>query len=546
MRTLVIILLLNVTTGYIFGVHQMVSHLYMFTSSFKTLFYLLAVFLANLFLISVFFLKSKKVFNFVIFAILFQFILDFTYYYISGEFFEFSQQSIALAEINYLGDVFQLHQTSILVAAALFFLTYLALIELKSRISHVIPLKFILSIFILSLLANLAIVFRTANSTFVPISSIKIVSNLIYGFGYSTYKGPRDLLHMFPKSASAYQNIILIIDESVAGKHLSINDNKKNTTPFLVDMEKRHNLSNFGLAVSAANCSAASNIILMTNSQPQRLPDRSGEYVLKKSNIFQYMKNAGFKTAYISGQSNEKKFQNHMSKHDLQHIDYFYQGNQHSGTKSLVNAPEQNIADELSEFLKTDQKHFAFVVKKGSHFGWESTYPESHSYFLPKLTKSTNYNKKNKHLAINSYSNSIRYNVDLFFKNLLQRITLKNTVIFYTSDHGQSILENSSLTTHCTARTPPPSQGIVPFFTIHDTHDLTFNDLQKDVYSHFNIVPTILLLSGYTNDQFEGIEIFRTTDKQKIDYFYSGDIFGRAPLHRTIVDYSSRNVLTAN
>ena len=66
------------------------------------------------------------------------------------------------------------------------------------------------------------------------------------------------------------------------------------------------------------------NIGLMSGIQINQLPDKEN-YSLKTPSIFQYAKNAGYMTHYISGQSHDDLLQNYMTIFDLESIDEFYQ-----------------------------------------------------------------------------------------------------------------------------------------------------------------------------------------------------------------------------
>ncbi|MBL0709325.1 MAG: sulfatase-like hydrolase/transferase, partial [Sulfurimonas sp.] len=125
------------------------------------------------------------------------------------------------------------------------------------------------------------------------------------------------------------------------------------------------------------------------------------------------------------------------------------------------------------------------------------------------------------------------YNLDMFFKSLLKNINLKETIIVYTSDHGQSILENNILSTHCSSTNPPLTQGIVPLFIVHDKDDVQYKSLQKNCFSHFNIFPTLLLWAGYNKDNISGKTIL--DNNCSTNYFFSGSIFGRTSLNKNFV-----------
>ena len=72
------------------------------------------------------------------------------------------------------------------------------------------------------------------------------------------------LLHDVVKNSSTkiegavhpiFNKIVMIMDESVRGDYISLNDATHDTTPFLKTLE---NLINFGVAISSGNCSHTS------------------------------------------------------------------------------------------------------------------------------------------------------------------------------------------------------------------------------------------------------------------------------------------------
>jgi len=200
--------------------------------------------------------------------------------------------------------------------------------------------------------------------------------------------------------------------------------------------------------------------------------------------------------------------------------------------------PEEFIIGETKRALESSHKNFIFIVKQGSHFQWEYTYPKEARYFLPTLERTDALSLKLKENAINSYLNSIKYNVDLFFKYFLKDINFfsrDDTLIIYTSDHGQSILEEGRTATHCDSKNPPLSQGIVPLLLFVPEEDKIFKgrDLKVNSHSHYQIFPTIQKLMGYKDIKAETLLDDKKESKQ---IFVSGDIFGRSSLQRNDID----------
>lgn len=523
----ILLLLLEI---YFYSINDSLNMLYYRKGLFKLSVYVFSLIFTNTFVASFILVKNSKLFLTIAVVTIIPMLFDLTYYFTTGSGFGFNELSVAINEIYFIDSAINTFFNSIIKALFITILMFVALIFFRKKIIRVInPLskKVLLILFIGSVFSSYSIMMRTSGSLYIPITYIKVYNNLFYFYKNSLYSGKRDKVAIYPNSKTKYRNIIFILDESVGGKYLSLNNFSKKTTPFLDSIEGTL-LKNLGLAVSGTNCSGSSNIILMSGANSSKIPDKLGITMLKQPNIFQYMKKAGYKTAYISGQSKNELLQNFMRKEDLNYVDFFYQPYESHERSMLPLIPENNLIKNINLFLNEnkDSLHFVFVVKSGSHFPYESSYPIEYKKFEPTLKIAENIDLSKIDLMTNSYLNSLQYGVDYFFKYFLNSISLEETVIIYTSDHGQSLLENNIISTHCTARNTPLSQGIVPMFIIHQKGDITFEKLPKDIYSHFNLFPTFLELAGYNiGDDFDE-SIFKI--KEPIDYFYSGEIFGRS------------------
>ena len=87
----------------------------------------------------------------------------------------------------------------------------------------------------------------------------------------------------------------MIMDESVRGDYVSLNDAARNTTPFL---KATDNLVNFGVAISGGNCSDISRTIFRFGMRQSDLPNgwREG---LNRPTFWQFAHRAGYKTVHI-------------------------------------------------------------------------------------------------------------------------------------------------------------------------------------------------------------------------------------------------------
>ncbi len=496
----------------------------------KSGFYFCSVLVSSLAISLIVFVNNRIIYVTLITIASFSYFITMVYIKINGYGIGLNELNIALSEAaEFKEDVWAAYSSAI-TSSLIVMLGSLVLVFIFRK--HVTKTKkyihtvAVLFVWAISLLTSYTIFSKTVGSVSAFPIPVKIVNTVTYFASNRSYYGDRDELLTYPNGNQAYDNILWIVDESVGGQYLSINGYKKDTTPYLNSI--RSSYLNMGIASSTANCSAMSNIMLMSGIQLAQLPDK--EYrSLKTPSIFQFARNAGYMTHYISGQSSKDKLQNHMTAFDKADIDNFYQPSAEYNQRDI---PEENVIEHTYEALLRSKKNFIYIVKRGAHFHWEENgYPASKKIFKPTLEVADSLVQKNREKALNSYANSIRYNVDEFFKEFFDRTGLlnsKRTLIFYTSDHGQSILENGKTSTHCDSKNPEHTQGIVPFIIFKWEGDELFKGIEKSnfTYSHYQIFPTTVRLMGYARYD-NGEDIFSEKNTEQV--FFSGDLFGRVP-----------------
>jgi len=530
---IIAILIAIFENSFIENIFAQAIHLFHTKSVFITAYYIIVTILGFLSIGLLFFVKQTRYFILGVLLLFLGYGIELIYKDINGVGFGLNELGIALNEANSFAlSALVTYAGSIEKALIILFVTLVVVVLLRKVIvtkAIFVEKKYVLFISLLAWILGYSITYKTTGATQTRPTFFKIANTIIYYATNRLYYGERETLTQKPLLDAKYKNIILIVDESVGGKYLSINGYEKETTPYLKSIKEE--FLNLGLASSGANCSAKSNIILMSGIQLNAFPDKENR-ALKRATIFQYAKNAGYKTHYISGQGIGSSLQNHMTKYDLQSIDNFAQAKERLEEKNM---PEEFVIGATKEALKSADKNFIFIVKKGSHFQWEYTYPKEARYFLPTLEKTDALSLKLKENAINSYLNSIKYNVDLFFKYFLKSIEFfarDDTVIIYTSDHGQSILEEGRTATHCDSTNPPLSQGIVPLLLFVPQNDNLFKgkDFTINSYNHYQIFPTIQTLMGYKDIKAKTLFDKVALEPQQI--FVSGDLFGRSSLQR--------------
>ncbi len=301
-----------------------------------------------------------------------------------------------------------------------------------------------------------------------------------------------------PSQKGKINNIIWVVDESIAGSYLSINGYKKDTTPYLRSMLKNtQKVSNFGIVNSISNCSAESNLFLRIGMSPDMNVDfLKARYDLPT--IFQYAKRAGYTTWLFDSQASKDHLQDYLTIYDKEDIDHF------ETLDSKVD-PKDRDRVFLDKYIKIinnrgkNEKNFIVVVKFGAHWPYFLAYDHAYSPFTPAMETSLGgMDMEHKEKQINTYLNAIVYSTDLYFKKLVSKLDLSDTVVFYTSDHGQNILETNSMKrTHCNADIVVKNEVSVPLMIFHDNAKELFPVNKNLYYSQIQIFPTTLSLMGY-------------------------------------------------
>ncbi len=450
--------------------------------------------------------------------------LQFSYVEINGHGLSFNEIIIAMQELSFINDALAAFSPHILKASLiallfcsiLFFMSQIVNIRYSKKSLFLTPFL-VAGMFGILLKTHFSVenyphIFRLPFST---------LTYFIEKDGWMYYGAREEVKISHDKNAITPEKIFYIVDESVRGDYFSINGFSEDTTPYL--NSQKDLFINFGAVSSSSNCSLTANIALQSGLQLQEIPDKN-HLSLKQPNIFQFAKNAGYNTVYIDGQRAQGKTQNYMSRKDLKFIDQFIQP---KDFEKSVYKIDHIIARKLSEIEKIPGKHFIYINKSGSHFPYDQKFSPEHVYFKPILEDGIGFSTDTVKL-INGYKNSIRWNVDEFFKILLPQVDFKNTSIVYTSDHGQ-VFTSGAKGTHCTSKTAFVDQAVVPIllFGGHFKNFFKNKAVAVNKQTHFSIFSSILTLMGYEKKEIEkkyGDPLWVTNNEQR--FFLSGDIFG--------------------
>lgn len=315
----------------------------------------------------------------------------------------------------------------------------------------------------------------------------------------------REQIH-YVTSTAPQNNIVLVIDESIRGDHISVNGYPRPTTPVL-DGFTRSDFSfyNWGVAVAGGTCSHTSNSLLLTGVRPG-----FDDFELTKTHptLFQYAKAMGYNTYYMDAQTNS--FWNGLTNRDVTYLDVWVKAD------DLGNDIQSDLraADMILQIVSSGSGKLIVLNKRGVHFLYEDSYPPEAAIWGPVPGEYVSQPE----LVKNPYDNGVRYNVNTFFERLLVDLSvLDNTIILYTSDHGQTLFENGANWAHCNYT---PQEAMVPLIMIGK--NLPSVDTKYRA-SHQNVLPTLLDLMGVPPEQRMheyAPSLFTTLEGAKPDRFF--------------------------
>lgn len=298
-------------------------------------------------------------------------------------------------------------------------------------------------------------------------------------------------------------HVVYVVDESI------VDDVLRKGSDVLIDARSLPSgiEYDFGPAVSGGDCSSDSNLILRVGPRPSHL----SEDLARDASIWEYARRAGYETVYIDGQEASDHLHNWMSARERSFIDHVY-----VFPNVSVALRDGEAGKLVAQLTSRSTPQFIYVNKVGAHFPYDSKYPASAARYQPTASFAGNarlaYVDQQRILGTmdelsgtarfkNSYRNAVEWNLNTFFQALPGLAQDANTVVVYTSDHGQNLWRENGVTiTHCTS--VPRSTSRVPLivFTANPKWSAILRKASHDNFgrtTHFNIFASLLGFLGY-------------------------------------------------
>lgn len=233
------------------------------------------------------------------------------------------------------------------------------------------------------------------------------------------------------------RTLVLIIGESTTRTRMGIYGYNRNTTPMIEQFKKENpNLLVFNDVVSSRPYT-----IEILEQALTFADERHPDLYLTQPSLIHLMKQAGYKTFWITNQQTMTKRNTMLTMFSKQTDKQYYMNNdRNQSARQYDDAVIQPFKEVLTDPAK---KKFIVIHLLGTHMKYEFRYPKSSEYnvFQDKTGIPFNIDDDNAKVY-NSYDNAISYN-DYVMTTLFNTFKQShdNGFMLYFSDHGEEVYQ---------------------------------------------------------------------------------------------------------
>ena len=331
-------------------------------------------------------------------------------------------------------------------------------------------------------------------------------------FAYEKFKSAEDAQLLDPAQKFAYSApadladayVVFVLGETTRSDHMGLLGYARDTTPKL---QQETNL----FAFRGVSCDTATKLSLRCMFvRPEGVSDNEQRSLTQK-NVFSVLRQLGFSIELFSLQS-EVWFYRKVHANDYKIREMIAAQMSDSNRRVDDRVLNEQVLESLKKYPKG--KHVIVLHTKGSHYAYSERHPESFAQFKPECK--SNDAACSLDALINSFDNSVLY-VDTMLSELLDILRDKKAIVFYTSDHGESLSENMHF--HATPRKKAPAEQFrVPYLvwmsesfkTASPANEQAFANLQQlqsqqAILPHQTLFASILGCAGITSSSEGGI-----------------------------------------
>lgn len=233
------------------------------------------------------------------------------------------------------------------------------------------------------------------------------------------------------------RTLVLIIGESTTRTRMGIYGYNRNTTPMIEQFKKENpNLLVFNDVVSSRPYT-----IEILEQALTFADERHPDLYLTQPSLIHLMKQAGYKTFWITNQQTMTKRNTMLTMFSKQTDKQYYMNNdRNQSARQYDDAVIQPFKEVLTDPAK---KKFIVIHLLGTHMKYEFRYPKSSEYSVFQDKTGIPFNIDDDNAKVyNSYDNAISYNdyvITTLFNTFKQ--SHDNGFMLYFSDHGEEVYQ---------------------------------------------------------------------------------------------------------
>ncbi len=304
-------------------------------------------------------------------------------------------------------------------------------------------------------------------------------------------------------SGEAPRTLVLVLGESTTSQHMQLYGYPRETTPKLDALRKSgDNLTVFNDVVAPRPYTIEAMQQLLTFGD-QEHPDK----FLTEPSLINLMKQAGYKTFWITNQQTMTKRNTMLTTFSQQADAQFYLNNQRNQNASQY---DEAVFEPFEKVLKDSApKKFIIVHLLGTHMNYKYRYPEQFDRFKDREGVPAMLDDQQVQVY-NSYDNAVLYN-DFIVSSLIERYSAgdPNGFLLYLSDHGEEVFGDA---THKrlgrNENDPTRAMYRIPFLlwtspSWQRAHPRDYRATTDRRYSSAHLIHTWSDLAGLSYDRYE-------------------------------------------
>ncbi len=249
-----------------------------------------------------------------------------------------------------------------------------------------------------------------------------------------TNKNLAPLEDLKDKDPESQKTLVLVIGESTNKQRMSLYGYNRETTPSLTALKNE--------LLVFDNVYAPRPYTIETLEQVLSFADeKNPDFYLSKPTLINLMKQAGYKTYWITNQQTQTKRNTMLTTFSKQADEQVYLNNNRSQDSAQYDGL---VINPFKKILKDpEQKKFIIIHLLGTHRKYHYRYPDNFAKFgnekLPRWLKGNSSEAQ----EYNEYDNAILYN-DFVVSSLIKTFKSSgdNGFLVYFSDHGEEVYDN--------------------------------------------------------------------------------------------------------